>query len=110
MTIPAVYNDGFGANGWKPRGVPARWDDQKSWHDKDGLPLPSPLLAIGIDTFVRRYRPKYEEIREHPLPSAAALNAAIPRSEWPIGLSGQPEGPWKLNYEIHLLDLATGTL
>jgi hypothetical protein len=109
-TTPTVYDDGFGANGWKPRGVPANWTDQRGWHDRDGVPLPSPLLAIGVSTFLRSYKPKYDENRERPLPSAASLNEAIPRSEWPTGLNGQLEGPWKLNYEILLLYPATGTL
>jgi hypothetical protein len=109
-TTPAVYDDGFGDGSWQPRGVPANWDDQQGWHDRDGVPLPSPLLAIGVSTFLRRWHPKYEELRERPLPDVELLNSAIPQSEWRTGLDGKPEKPWKLNYEILLLDPATGTL
>jgi hypothetical protein len=110
---PNVYDDGFGASGWQPRGVPANWTDQRGWHDRDGVALPSPLLAIGVSTFLRRWHPKYDEIREEPkkpLPDVKLLNSAIPQSEWRAGLDHQPEPPWKLNYEILLLDPATGTL
>jgi hypothetical protein len=72
--------------------------------------LPSPLLAIGVSTFLRRWHPKYDEKRERPLPDAELLNSAIPQSEWRPGRDGKPEKPWKLNYEILLLDPATGTL
>jgi hypothetical protein len=108
-----IYNDGSDDGFSSPgptRGVPALWDDQKGWHDRDGLPLPALLLAISIDTFLRRWHPKYEEIRTKPLPDAALLNSAIPAAEWRTGLDGQPERPWKLNYEICMVDPATGKL
>jgi hypothetical protein len=109
-TTPTVYDDGFGGGSWQPRGVPANWNDQKGWHDRDGVPLPSPLLAIGVSTFLRRWHPEYDEKRERPLPDVELLNSAVPAQEWRTGLDGKPEKPWKLNYEILLLDPASGTL
>jgi hypothetical protein len=38
------------------------------------------------------------------------LNASVPRSEWPKGLNGQPEKPWKILCVFYLVDLKTGTM
>ena len=93
------------------RGYSAKWDKEKNWHDgSDGLPLPSPLLVIGTDTLLVPWHPQRDEIRAKPLPSAAMLNSAIPRSEWREGLNGEPEPPWKLNYEIRMIDPVGGKL
>jgi hypothetical protein len=92
------------------RGQTAKWNDQKGWHDQDGLPLPSPLLVVGVDTLLIRWHPQREERRDEPLPDPALLNSVIPAAEWRVGLDGQPEKPWKLNWEIHMVDPATGAL
>jgi hypothetical protein len=92
------------------RGTTAKWDKKNGWHDTDGLPLPSQMLVISTDTLLIRWHPEREEIRDKPLPSAAMLNSAIPRSEWREGLNGEPEPPWKLNYEIRMIDPASGKL
>jgi hypothetical protein len=112
--LPQVQNNSFCGDFALPaqlRGYTAKWDKEKNWHDSsDGLPLPSPLLVIGTDTLLVRWYPQREEIRDKPLPSAAMLNSAIPRSEWREGLNGEPEPPWKLNYEIRMIDPAGGKL
>jgi hypothetical protein len=112
--LPQVPNNSFCGDFAPPeqlRGYTAKWDKEKNWHDgSDGLPLPSPLLVIGTDTLLVRWHPQREEIRDKPLPSAAMLNSAIPRSEWREGLNGEPEPPWKLNYEIRMIDPVGGKL
>jgi hypothetical protein len=89
-SVPQIQNndfdDGFSAP-YRLRGVVARWNDQKGWHDGDGLPLPSPMLVVGVDTLLLRWHPQREEIRAKPLPDPALLNGAIPASEWRTGLS-----------------------
>src|SRR5215471_13981330 len=93
------------------RGTVARWADTTNWVDRDGLPLPSPMLVIGYTTILRRWKEhRPEDITEHPLPEPAALNAAIPIKEWEVGLDGKPQEPWKLTYVVYLVDLKTGSL
>src|SRR5262245_12667802 len=83
------------------RGTVARWSETTGWVDRDGLPLPSPMLVIGYITILRRWNDhRPEDITEHPLPDPAVLNAAIPVKEWEIGLNGQPQEPWKLTYIV----------
>jgi hypothetical protein len=70
--------------------------------------VPSPLLVIKIDTLLRRFHRGYAELRDKPLPDPELLNSAIPGEEWPMGLDDKLEGPWKLNYEITMLNTETG--
>jgi hypothetical protein len=116
MTTVSTQNNGFGGDFALPqllRGEVAKWDKENGWHDTDGMALPSTMLVIGTDTLLIRWHPQREEIRDKPLPSASLLNSAIPRSEWRAGLDGNPdnpEPPWKLNYEIRMLDPLSGKL
>jgi hypothetical protein len=93
------------------RGTIARWASSTGWVDRDGLPLPETMLVIGYTTVLRRWKDKRPEYKtEHPLPDPDVLNAAIPISEWEIGLDGKPTKPWKITYVIYLVDLKTGAL
>jgi hypothetical protein len=93
------------------RGTPARFDETKDWSDRDGLPLPNPMLVVGYTTILRRWKDhKPEDKTEHPLPDPSELNAAIPIAEWEVGINGQPEKPWKLTYVVYLVDLTAGSL
>jgi hypothetical protein len=93
------------------RGNPARWNETAKWIDRDGLPLPSSMLVAGFTTELRCWKDKkLEKITEHPLPDPAELNAAIPISEWEIGLDGRPRAPWALTYVVYLIDLDRGAL
>jgi hypothetical protein len=93
------------------RGNPARWNETTKWVDRDGLPLPSPMLVAGFTTELRRWKDKkLDKISEHPLPDPADLNDAIPKTEWEKGLDGQPRPPWQLTYVIWLIDLNSGAL
>jgi hypothetical protein len=93
------------------RGNPARWNETAKWTDRDGLPLPSPMLVAGFTTELRCWKDKkLERITEHPLPDPANLNAAIPISEWETGLDGRPRAPWALTYVVYLIDLDRGAL
>jgi hypothetical protein len=105
--------NGFGGDFAPPhqlRGETAKWDKEHGWHDTDGMPLPSPMLVIGTDTLLVRWHPQRDEIRDKPLPNGSMLNNAIPRSEWRGGLNGEPEPPWKLYYEIRMIDPVGGKL
>jgi hypothetical protein len=70
------------------------------------------MLVVDWTTVLRRWKDKKPEyITKHPLPDPKELNAAIPQSEWEIGLDGKPQEPWKLTCVIYLVDiLKTGTL
>jgi hypothetical protein len=101
------YDDGFSEP--VTRRVRCSWDDVKGWRDQDGLPMPSPLIVMGIGKLLKRFHPEYDEIRTRPLPDSDVLNAAIPMPEWRI-YNDKPDPPWKLFYEIVMLDPATGNV
>jgi hypothetical protein len=46
-------------------------------------------------------------IRGEPMPDLKTLNAAIPETDWRIGLSGKPEAPWQLQRVLEFLDPET---
>jgi hypothetical protein len=111
--LPQSENEGFSGEFAAPqrlRGAIARWNKEYGWHDGDGVVLPSPMLVVGTDTLLIRWHPRREEIREKPLPDPELLNSAIPQSEWREGLNGEPEPPWKKNFEIKMIDPAGGKL
>ena len=105
-------NDGFSRSLITDRlikGTVAKWNDQKGWHDRDGLPLPSPMFVVGINTALQRWQNRHADtILDKPLPDANALNATIPMTEWELDLNGKPRPPWELTYAIYMIDLATG--
>ncbi len=77
-----------------------------------GLPANSAcqLVAIAVAHTLQRWRDQsvVDEIADKPLPDLDELNAAIPKSEWELGLDGQPRPPWSDTYKIFFLDLSTG--
>ena len=94
-------------------GSDAKWTANSGWTDRDGLPLPPIMLVTGYATMLERWRE--EEGRNvveykigHPLPDPEVLNAAIPISEWKIGLSGKPERPWRLLYAVYMIEPTKG--
>jgi hypothetical protein len=108
-------DDGFESalhpSGRLMRGMHARWTDAKGWHDRDGAPIPSPLLAASTDTALQRWRNNVPEvITAKPLPDPDELNAAIPRAEWEIGLDGQPRVPWQTVLAVYLVHVESGQL
>ena len=119
MTLPYSVNDGFSEpNLLGPsHGVIAQWNGEKGWHDRDGgLPLPSPMIVMGVNTELRRWKDnkngknkKLETIDDKPLPNVDLLNSTIPQSEWELGLDGKLQPPWKFTYVIYLYDPVTGT-
>jgi len=87
------------------RGVHARWTDAKKWHDRDGLPIPSPLLVIGSETAVQKWKDGVPEvITTKPLPDPEELNSKIPVSDWEIGIDGKPRPPWAIVFALYLVD------
>lgn len=88
-------------------------DNRGGWlvHEtKAKAPIDHDILGL----FTRRARQRFvdgkpEIIAEMPdgppLPSADDLNAKIPETEWPIGLTGKPEAPWKNEFILYGLDL-----
>jgi hypothetical protein len=93
------------------RGTLVRWTHVKGWTDRDGLPLPPTVLVTDYATALRRWQSKRAEyITEHPLPDPEVLNAAIPITEWEIGLDGKPREPWKVVYRVYMVNLKTGKI
>jgi hypothetical protein len=100
-------DDGFSGSlrsGRVIKGRLALWNDTQHWHDRDGVAMPSPLLAFSVDDLLRRWSaektPDY--IIEKPLPDPAVLNAAIPKSEWLVGIDGKPRPPWEYTVAVYL--------
>jgi hypothetical protein len=92
------------------RGQIAKWDAEKKWHDRDGLPLPTPMFVMGVTTALQRWQnQRPQTISRKPLPDPAQLNAAIPMNEWELDLTGRPRPPWQMVYVVYLVDLATGS-
>src|SRR5262249_20152486 len=94
------------------RGIRVGWTDTTGWRDRDGLPIPDPLLVIAYLIVLRRWQNKKPfYITDHPLLDPYELNAAIPVEEWENGLDGKPSKPWKTTYVIYMVDVKpTGTL
>jgi hypothetical protein len=93
------------------RGTIAKWTSSTGWKDRDGLPVPSPMLVIGYFKCLRKWkdnRPEY--ITEYPLPEPDDLNANIPITEWETGKDGKPRPPWKLTFIVYLVHVDTGGL
>jgi hypothetical protein len=88
------------------QGIIARWDAERGWHDRDGLPLPSPMIVLGTTQAIQRFRDKQciKTITTKPLPDVDELNAAVPKTEWELGLSGQPREPYQLFFVVYLLN------
>jgi hypothetical protein len=93
------------------KGVHARWTDSKQWHDRDDLPIPCPLLVVGVTTALQMWKNKVAQvILDKPLPDPNSLNATIPQSEWEIGLDGKPRPPWAVVFAVYMVNLKTGQM
>ena len=112
LTHEPEADDGFSnssRSGRVGRGSYLRWNDTQGWRDRDGLPAPSPLLVVGVNEIVRRWKDGMaEDIIDKPLPNPEQLNAAIPVNEWEKGRDDKPRPPWAHNVVVYLVSLATG--
>jgi len=85
-------------------------DTRGGWHRHDGVSLRQGAQYLGLGTrrALQRFVDGIPEIitaeTNEALPDADELNAQIPKTEWPIGLTGQPEGPWKREYIVYMID------
>ena len=77
----------------------------------DGAPLEEKqtLMVEGTTTIIERWEGKQllEKYVDKPLPDLKLLNGAVPQSEWPIGLDGKPEQPYKHYRVVSFRNLAT---
>ena len=88
-------------------------DSAGGWRLHEGkIPLPRGRQYLGLLTrranqrFVDNIPEVMAEVPGGPeLPDVDDLNAEIPQSEWPVGLSGKPEPPWRREYVLHFLDI-----
>jgi hypothetical protein len=105
-------DDGFSVSSRSQRvgrGSYLKWNDKQGWIDRDGVAAPSPLLAVGVDEFLRRFKNNVAEyIVEKPLPDPNELNAAIPIQEWEAGVDGKPRPPWAHTVAVFTVNLLTG--
>ena len=94
-------------------GTPARWTEEKGWLDRDGVAIPDTMLLVYYFQGFRRWVNKRATYNVDDLPSDSKLdelNASVPHAEWPIGLNGEREKPWKFVFVLYLIDLMTGTM
>jgi hypothetical protein len=108
-------DDGFGrslrSDNRLLKGQHARWTDSKEWHDRDELPIPSPLLVIGVKTALQSWKDRVPTvITDTPLPDPDELNAAIPQSEWELGLDNKPRPPWAAVFVVYMVNENTGQM
>jgi hypothetical protein len=91
------------------RGSFLKWNDNVHWIDRDGIAAPSPLLVVGIDEILRRWKGNTaEDIIDKPLPDPDELNSTIPIREWEEGIDGKPRPPWAHTVIVYLVSLGTG--
>jgi hypothetical protein len=91
------------------KGTFLKWNDTAHWLDRDGLTPPSPLLVIGINEILQKWKDgKAEIINEKPLPDPAQLNSTIPIAEWERGIDNTPRPPWAHVVVVYSVNLATG--
>jgi hypothetical protein len=88
-------------------------DSAGGWRYHEGkrpVPLDHEILGLCTRRACQRWVDSRPEIIAEvpggsPLPSIDDLNDQIPEEEWPIGLSGKREPPWKREFILHGLDL-----
>jgi hypothetical protein len=86
-------------------------DNHKGWQRHDGVPLRQDAQYLGLATrralqrFVNRVPEVITAETNETLPDADELNAQIPKEEWPVGLAGQAEGPWKREFITYMIDI-----
>jgi hypothetical protein len=112
--LPIVFVDDDGDySGQLIRGARLKFVD-KVWTATDGTPIHEidRFLVAGTGHALQRWVDGVPEvIAEKPLPDVDELNAAIPKTEWPIGkFSGQPEPPWKHVWYEYLVRVKDGAL
>jgi hypothetical protein len=106
---PGGDDDGFSGSSGRGHDF-LRWNAENGWLDRDGVAAPSPLLAMKVDEILRRWTDNIpEDITKKPLPDPEELNAAIPVSEWEIGLDGKPRPPWAHYVVVYLVNPSTAT-
>jgi hypothetical protein len=107
------YDDGFGGSITSGfiRGQILRWSDTGGWADRDGLRPPQELLVLACHEALRRWKGKRaESITAKPLPDSKELNAAIPVTEWELGIDSKPRPPWEHVAIVQLIDPCTAGL
>ena len=96
---------------------PLKFKNEGHYEELDGTVFSGEdeSLAYSTSRRLRRWvdkKPEYlpPKLGELLQDTADKLNAAIPMEQWPIGLTGQPEEPWKPVYAVHLLRIRDGAL
>jgi hypothetical protein len=111
LTTPEP-DDGFDASLGRRVGLGGnylRWNDTRHWFDRDGITPPSPLLVVAVGEMLRRWKDNQkEDIVTRPLPNPDDLNAAIPVTEWELGVDGKPRPPWAHTVAVYFANLNTG--
>jgi hypothetical protein len=124
--MPAV--DGF--DGWEDgveghdrpagagiiQGVLLKFTNAATWMTRDDDEISADLELVAVD--VIRVIQKWQDGRPvegstnilepgEKFPDIEAMNAAIPRSEWEEGPTGELRGPWQAQHVLYLVDLQT---
>jgi hypothetical protein len=71
------------------------------------------LLALSTAKAIQRWQNKEPETIVDSgtgLPDVDELNATIPRTQWELGLDGQPRPPWQREYAVYLLDVSDASI
>jgi hypothetical protein len=110
-----TITDGFDANAHDPAASPIRGG---GWKFKDGdyYSFTDQIDVHGASHAVLDIRQGWQKLAEGCPPEYLMREHGKPRppqphvdeKDWPIGLSGNPEHPWRLTWYLYLLNTATG--
>jgi hypothetical protein len=87
-----------------------------AWARHDGVPLRSGALylGLGVRSALQRFVDRVPEVITakpgEKLPDVDELNRQIPIEEWPVGLTGTAEPPWKREFIVHMIDIVDLTI
>jgi hypothetical protein len=88
--------------------------DTSKWSAKNGSIIPDrPLLVWGTNDVIVRFatddgKPEFIfKEKGKSLPSLEKLNGSVPKDQYPIGLNGEAEKPYKYNWIVYLTDEQT---
>ena len=103
MNLPTIDTSERLIHGSLLKCVDGRWSTQDD-PDMTG----TQLLALTTAKAIQRWQLKepVDTVVDTGtgLPDIDELNATIPRTEWELGLDGQPRPPWQRQYVVYLLD------
>lgn len=95
------------------QGQHLRFTNEGNWQLRDGdTPFTKKLVAANVRRCLTRWGSDNKPVKEETrflapgelIPDVEALNENVPRSQWRIGPSGQPQGPYVVQRIVYFVD------